>query len=212
MKVKMLTAAMVMAVSGAAGAEVTVDAQTLELVIPSLNFGGDYYSARLNYRNGCFTPYEILPLSSGGGGATRVTLTHDGFDFSTNDGQPAWEQSDGYLSAWTSLAYPPGHEWGSALWLSPYEYASQTGQISIQDMGAVSLDSVTTVPSDWSYTEGMTENPLMVGHVYVVRARDGYAKFEVIAVSDMSTVTQESFDPGAWTVEIDYVYTSGTTF
>ena len=211
MKRNVVMAVLALSAAGSAGAEVTVDATTMELVIPSLTYRGNQYSARLSHEGGCFRPYEVRRLADSG--ATRATFTHAGFDFSSGDDQPEWESSDGYLSAWAALAYPDGYEWGSALWYTPYDYAGQTGEIYIQDMGAVSLDSVTAPPSDWNYTDGMTDNPLMVGHVYVVRTREGgYAKFEVISVSDMSGVTQESFDPNAWTVEIDYVYTSGTTF
>ena len=213
MKAKMATAAMVLAMAGTAGAEVTVDPTTLELVIPSLNFGGDYYSARLNYAGGCFHPYEVLPVDSGGGGATRVTMTHDGFDFSAGSAPSDWDNTDGYITAWAAISYPAGYEWGSALWFSPYGYASQTGEIYVQDMGAVSLDSVTAAPSDWTYTDGMSDNPLIEGHVYVVRTREGgYAKFQVISVTDMSGVTQDDFDPTIWQAEIDYVYSSSGTF
>ncbi|GAB6042506.1 hypothetical protein [Endothiovibrio diazotrophicus] len=211
MKAKMAMAAVLLAVGGVASAEVTVDSQTLEMVIPSLNFGGDYYSAKLSYANGCFVPYEILPLTTSSG-ATRVTMTHEGFDFSTGNTAPEWEQSDGYITAWAAVGFPSGYEWGSALWFTPYQFANAANGIYIMDLGEVSLDSVTTVPSDWSYAEGMTDNPLIVGHVYLVHARDGYAKFQVVSVSDMTGVTQDDFDPTVWSAEIDYVYTSGNSF
>lgn len=209
MKAKIVMGVAMVVIGGAASAEVTVDTQTLEMVIPSLTYGGSAYSARLSYANGCFVPYEILPLSvSGGTTPTRVTINHDGFDFSEVNGSPAWEQSDGYITAWANLDYPAGYEYGSALWYTPYEYASEQSGLYIQDMGAVSLDSITSVPSDWSYTSGMTDNPLIVGHTYVARARDGHVKFQVVSVG----VTGDFSDSTEWTADIDYVFTSGSTF
>lgn len=114
--------------------------------------------------------------------ANSITISHEnGVDFSEGKNTTEWEQQDGYAIFWSPTnAYVQGEEYNSGVW---YGNTVNDGQsIYIYDAGNVSLDSVKSVDeSKWAtYNEPMQS--LQVGHTYVVKARDGYAKFNVTSV------------------------------
>lgn len=141
-------------------------------------------------------------LTGAGGGAT-LTLTHAGVDFSTGTagdivtGDVA--NSDGDMIGWA----PSPNNWVSSdteVWFRPGPNTATENFIS--DMGAVALSSVTTIPTTWDGGSGQDLPALQVDHVYVVKCEDGYAKFLVKA----TRVTPD------WEADVEYVYTTGTTF
>jgi len=113
----------------------------------------------------------------------EATLTHSGFDFSegttgeypTYDGEIVFWQSD--LMASTHPDYPrdSGYLWWRNLHLDNVNSESQT-----EDMGAVDISTVRTVPAEWDKSPLIP--PLLVGHTIVAKCYDGYVKFQVISV------------------------------
>lgn len=185
--------------------EVTVDPQTLQLSLPTVIHQGARYSAKLDFNGSCFVVSELTPKSS------QITITHDGFDFSSGSAPANWNLSDGYITSWTSHDYPANYAYGSGFWWAPYSHNSTT--YPIIDMGEVSMESVVSVPTDWTYTRGTGIYPMMVGHVYVVKARDGYGKFKVVSLSGLEYASQgANFDPSRWSLVVEYGFTTGTSF
>jgi hypothetical protein len=134
------------------------------------------------------------PSSSGG---TPATLKHDGFDFSAGI-IADYTDNDGEIIGWApSPSKSPEGAPDTAVW---WRNNSNTDTENFtKDMGAVSLDSVTTIPTTWDGGKDTVLAPLEIGHVYVVKCQDGYAKFVVKSVSE-------------WDVSVDYAFTSGSSF
>ncbi len=135
---------------------------------------------------------------------TTATLKHSGFDFSKNNGTVPAEggdvaDADGDIIAWS----PEPTLWigddTSVWWRS---YANTTDTNYSKDCGEVSLDSVTTIPDSWDGTTDTSLPPLAVGHVYVVKCLDGYAKF---LVNEVRTTPE-------WEADVEFVFTSGSSF
>jgi hypothetical protein len=204
-----LTAALLLGAASICQAEneVTVDPTTLRLTIPTVVYLGTNYSAQLGFNGSCFVVEQLLPKST----SQQTNLTHEGFDFSAGAAAPNdWNSTDGYITVWAARAYPAGYAYGAGFWWTPAD--SDSSVIPIQDMGTVALSSVTAVPSNWAYVAGTGDYPLMTDHVYVVKARDGYAKFKVLSMSGMEYAVDTNWDPFRWTVAVEYAYTSGTSF
>ncbi|MBK9118087.1 MAG: hypothetical protein IPM18_00545 [Phycisphaerales bacterium] len=152
---------------------------------------------------GCPGDWTGLETGNPSPGTVRaLTLVHAGVDFSLGlTGTPTAdiENSDGETIGWPPLP----NNWrmtDTEVWFRP---AANTAEDSFsKDMGAVALRSVTTVPDTWDGGVGLELAALQVGHVYVVKCRDGYAKFLVKAIRVES----------AWEVDVEYVFTSGLTF
>ena len=146
--------------------------------------------------------------SSDGGSSSstypQLTIGHAGVDFSKNQVENVdWEIQDGYATAWTPTTYVEGEEWGSGIWYSNNVYDDTATYYYMQNLGDISLDSVTSVDTGaWpAYTEPM--HSLEVGNVYVVKVQDGYVKFKVLSVST----------PDAeWEFTVEYKYSSSTSF
>ena len=133
---------------------------------------------------------------------TSATLTHWGFDFATG-AQGEDEGYDGCVITWNTYSvittvegttYPSYSTyvwWRASANIDPYQ----------KHMGEVSLEAITSIPSTWD--SGSSLWPLLVGHSYVVKCSpEGYAKFYV---------TSTEVSP-SWEAEVEYSYTSGTTF
>jgi hypothetical protein len=136
--------------------------------------------------------------------ATQATLTHmSGFDFSTGTIPATGEDDDGSILAWAPFpsAAPAGGGSSTDLWF--WARANTADENFTKDMGMVLLSSITAVPDTWDAGKDLPLDPLQVDHVYVVKCRDGYAKFLV-----------KSLDPFGedWSAEVDYVFTAGLTF
>jgi len=145
-----------------------------------------------------------LTPTDGSATVKTATLTHSGFDFSEDaGGSPTTgdvENSDGEIIGWSPAPTVWDNGDGNSVWWRSDENTETTNYT--KDMGEVTLASVTSVPTEWDGTTDASLPPLQVGHVYVVKCLDGYAKFLVKAVR---------VDP-AWEADVDYVYTSGSSF
>jgi len=121
-------------------------------------------------------------------------FTHlDGFDFS--EGTGGTDNKDGNVVMWAPW---PNNAWvGDGTWWNPF--TNTATENFTKDMGEVELNSVLTVPGTWDGGAGQDLPPFQVGHVYVVKCLDGYAKFKVLTAE-------------AGVIEAQYWYTSGTTF
>jgi len=110
-----------------------------------------------------------------------AVLTHGGFDFSTgefygfDDNSPDdfWDRYDGETIGWEPVNYGG---WGEGVWIRTYPEESVN---TVADLGQGSLDSVTDATV---YTFPEISPKLEVGHVYVIKLRDGYAKIEVLSL------------------------------
>jgi len=171
----------------------------LTIDLPSLTYKGSLYSAKLIYNGSCWNHQDLTKLSSS---ATKTaTAGHNGFDFSAGDASPVWDNTDFYITSWAAIKYPSGYAYGDGLWVTSYD----SNQLPAIDQGEVSLDSVVDIPTDWSIPEGTTDYPLIQNHVYIVKGRDGYGKFKVTSVIDSTAIEKME-------VDIEYVYTSGSSF
>jgi len=134
--------------------------------------------------------------------AKEIIVTHNGgVDFSENSTNIEWEQQDGYAVTWSPGAYVDGEEYGKGIWYSNNVY--DANYIYIQDAGAISLDDVSSIDeSKWPATTSAIA-ALKVNHVYIVKTRDGYAKFKVSAVD---------FTSEDWNFTATYVYSLTTSF
>lgn len=141
----------------------------------------------------------VLTTILGGGGGNTMVMTHGGVDFSAGVGNCEAENipyadHDGDI-IWWSPFYQDSQYTG--LWFRPaYDENYQLYQFN--DMGAVSLGSVTNVPAS-----GDTGDiaPLTVGYTYVVRCKDGYVKFHVTAIN-----TEDKH------VTVQYIFSTTTNF
>jgi|GEM_PF-616516 len=181
----------------------------LMITIPKLSYQGSYYSAKLDHNGSCWTARDIEAVAdsttnTSSSTAIRATFGHNGFDFSENE-EPTWENTDLYTVWWTNYTYPAGYKNYDGVWATNWD----SSIIPVQDQGMVSLDSVTTIPTDWTSSSDMIVYPLQLDHVYISKTRDGYVKFKVLALPALP------LDPnniGNVEIEVEYVYTSGNSF
>ncbi len=136
---------------------------------------------------------------------TQIVVSHmGGVDFSTAAANADWEDQDGYATTWPSGAtYVDGEEYGSGLWYSNNVYDTTNTYTYIQSFGDVSLDSITSVDTTKWLAYNAPLQSLQIGHVYVVKTRDGYAKFKVISIDTTSS---------DWSFTAEYKYSSTTSF
>ncbi len=152
---------------------------------------------------------EICTVGADGGTTVKsATLKHFGFDFSEGTAG-SFEtgdvpNSDGRTIGWS----PEPTVWtmgdGNSVWWHSGANTATTNYS--KDFGAVSLDSVTAIPTTWDGTTDASLPPLAVNHVYVVKCIDGYAKFLVKAVRADAAAAP------VWEADVDYVFTSGDSF
>jgi len=186
--------------------EVTVSADFL-ITIPKLSYQGTYYSAKMDYNGSCWTARDVEPnvdSTTPSSSSTIATFGHNGFDFSENT-EPTWENTDLYTVWWTNYTYPSGYANYDGVWATNWD----SSIIPVKDQGMVSLDSVTTIPTDWTSSSTMIDYPLQLNHVYISKTRDGYVKFKVLALPNLP------LDPnniGNVEIQVEYVYTSGNSF
>ena len=133
----------------------------------------------------------------------HLILVHGGVDFSADAVGDAIVDPNNNRDGET-IGWPPSpNTWYYSLtevWFRP---TANTDEASFtKDMGAVTLSSVTTVPTTWDGGVDQDLPALQVDHVYVVKCLDGYAKFLVKAIRT---------DPD-WEADVEYAFTSGNTF
>lgn len=140
------------------------------------------------------------PFSSSSDGSYKTAeLGHFGFDFSAGEEPIQYTDSDGEVIGWQ-----PGGEMhsdypsGEHLWWRNDQVTEGTPN-ETRSMGAVDIESVKEAPATWEVSPNIT--PLLVGHVYVAKCRDGYVKFEVTAL-----------DLEEWTATVKYMFSSSRSF
>ncbi len=126
-------------------------------------------------------------------------ITHfAGLDFSAGDTTTNHELADGEIIAWM-----PGGSWQSGptqLWyrndqVDTVNYLNQTW-----DLGPIDITTVLNVPT--THVDTVPNIPaLQVGHVVVAKCKDGYAKFEVLALDTVD-----------WAANVKFLYSPNTTF
>jgi len=79
---------------------------------------------------------------------------------------------------WTNFTYPEGYKNGDGVWATSWDSTI----IPVIDQGAIALDSITTIPTDWTASSTMIDYPLQLNHVYISKARDGYVKFKILSL------------------------------
>lgn len=130
-------------------------------------------------------------------GVKTTTLTHGGFDFSNGIGGSFEGEGtavegadfDGEVIGWHPTGSGQGIYWRN----------DQDGLMNEQQsMGAITLAEVTEVPKGIN-SEGI--EALTVGHVYVVKCKDGFAAFKVLDVNSED-----------WEVSVEYMFTTELTF
>ena len=118
-------------------------------------------------------------------------LTHGGFDFSEDLQEPSYENADGDIVPWSPVTETQGN---NELWYRPnYSINPAASQ---KDMGAVSLESISDIPSSFD----SDPSPLQKDHCYVVKCLDGYAKFKVLDIPD------EVNDYQDWWAKVTYEF------
>lgn len=128
-----------------------------------------------------------------------ATVGHmNGFDFSTDNAEPTWENQDGYVISWQpdggqSTTYPSN---GGFLWWNTNKPGIAN---ATKDMGVVAMSSVTQAPTSWEVAPNIM--PLQIDHVYVAICRDGYVKFKVLSLN----LTD-------WEANVEYVFSETSTF
>jgi hypothetical protein len=128
-----------------------------------------------------------------------AVLEHFGFDFSAGDEPIQYTNNDGEVIGWqpggeTHPQYPSGNN----LWWRNDQVTEGTPN-ETRSMGTVGIESVKEAPATWEVSPNIT--PLLVGHVYVAKCRDGYVKFEVTAL-----------DLEDWTATVKYKFSSSASF
>ncbi|NOZ46732.1 MAG: hypothetical protein GXO79_08105 [Chlorobi bacterium] len=124
----------------------------------------------------------------------EATITHFGFDFSAGISDTVnWTNNDGEVISWypgggTNPNYESGYWWRN----------DQNGLSNEQkDFGTVGLSTISGAPADWD----TLINPLLAGHSYVVKCQDGYAKIEVLSLSDSD-----------WEAKVKYYFSKTSSF
>ena len=144
--------------------------------------------------------------STGSSSYSQMVISHfNGADFSESSTTTEWEKQDGYTTSWSpTTSYVSGESYGSGLWYSNSVYDDQSAVVYIQSLGNVDLDSVESVDTNSWHAYGTPLQSLQVNNVYVVKTRDGYAKFKVVSL-DLNSSTD-------WNFTADYEYSSTTSF
>jgi len=128
--------------------------------------------------------------SSSSLGAKTAALTHNGFDFSI--GQEG--HADGETIGWNS-GDQTNPNYSNGVW---WRGKNTNNQV---DLGNISLASVVELPSSgWD----KVINPLIKGHVYIVKCEDGYAAFKVLKQPDPNS--------NLWETEVEYIYSANGNF
>ena len=124
----------------------------------------------------------------------QATISHFGFDFSAGASDTTnWENNDGEVIGW----YPGGGshpDYTMGVW-----WRNDQGNLanSQKDYGTADLAGINSAPAEWD----TLINPLLVGHSYVVKCHDGYAKFEVLSLDDEK-----------WEATVKYYFSSTNSF
>ena len=133
---------------------------------------------------------------------TKVTLTHDGFDFSAGIWDSiTWENNDCDLVGWhsgiqtTHPSYPSNTTY---TWIrNSYADTSSNNDCYIKNYGNIDITSVSSI----SVNNDSIIDPLLVGDVWVIKCKDGFAKFEVLFVDGVN-----------WEAQVNYIFTTGNSF
>lgn len=135
------------------------------------------------------------------GNYKTTTVSHEGFDFSSDGVPDDWNNSDGETVSWhpgsgSNSQYPNNDAY--IWWRNTHLDAN--GNNMTKDMGKKDLEDITDVPTSWDGPDDIM--PLIKDHVIVAKCKDGYVKFKVKSADSQ----------GLWEAEVDYVFTKGTSF
>ena len=127
-------------------------------------------------------------VSSGGTGAnisSVATLSHLGYDFSDDLNR----NPDGETVNWCPSGTHP--QYSSAIWWRGSE---------IKHYGQVDPSSVKQAPTSWDANPTM---PLLNGHVYVLKCKDGFVRIKVLGTAPNSD---------NWPAKVEYTYSPNGNF
>jgi len=135
----------------------------------------------------------------------RLTIGHSGgVDFSENNTNVEWEKQDGYTVTWSpSGKYVAGEKNGNGVWYQNNVSDTTNTYIYIQSLGKVKLSSVTSVDITAWHPYDTALKSLQKDNVYVVKTKDGYAKFKVLSID---------FTSNNWNFKAEYQYSQTTSF
>jgi len=127
----------------------------------------------------------------------KITVAHNsGVDFSEKNNTNDFKMQDGYAVPWSPTSvYATGEKWGSGVWYVNNVTDSTNTHIYIQELGNIDLSSVSSVDKTAWLPYGSKLKSLQIGYVYVVKTKDGYAKFKVqsVNVKDWSFIATYSY-------------------
>lgn len=133
-----------------------------------------------------------------------IRIGHSGgIDFSKDNNLSNGEEQDGYAVVWSPSKYVTGEEYGKGIWYNTNVSDPSNTYRYIQALGEVDLDSVTSIDTTAWYPYNDALKSLQKNEVYVVKTRDGYAKFKVLSVDFISS---------DWNFEAEYVFSPTNTF
>jgi hypothetical protein len=140
-------------------------------------------------------------------GMIEATITHAGFDFSKNlsgeDNNLDYNNVDGETIAWSPGPNTTAGIWGTGIW-----YRTAFYPVKMYKVGAVDISTVTNVDTT-QWMSFLDDKPLRNGDVWVVMARDGFVKFQVM---DAPTDTTGVNARDNWWVKVKYQFSATTTF
>ena len=124
---------------------------------------------------------------------TAILLEDPGYDFSEGSQTSDSNLADGGIIGWCPVGQNPDYKsYDQWLWWR----TSESDELQ-KDYGSVDLSTISQAPDTWD----SVINPLLEGHCYVVKCKDGYVKFKVID----ARVDKEQ-------VEVEYLYSSTKNF
>jgi hypothetical protein len=130
-----------------------------------------------------------------------ATIGHFGFDFSAGQSDTVnWENNDGEVITWfpgSGNHHPLYPNNGAYLWYRNDQVAPTDYKTKTYDFGETNFADIKNIPTAWD----TLPNPLLPGHVMVVKCHDGYAKFKI-----------NSVDTTHWEATVTYMFTDGSSF
>ena len=144
---------------------------------------------------------DTTPVNSS---TKTILIGHQGgIDFSEDNNFSVGDKQDGYAVVWSPTTYVEGEEWGKGVWFNVNVSDATNTYIYIQSLGDVSLDSVTSIDTTAWHLASNALKSLEENNVYVVKTKDGYAKFKVLSIDFISD---------NWNFTAEYKYSSTRNF
>ena len=140
-------------------------------------------------------------------GSYEVIITHSGYDFSErksgDEPNADYSKMDGETICWSPQPNDTPNIWGTKIWFRTSEYPAK-----MYKLGPVDFESVSSV-DDSRWQDNFDDKPLVNGDVWVIKALDGYVKFQVLdAPVDESGVNAREM----WWVKVKFKYSPNKNF